>query len=184
MRRPMMVERDVVLREGNTRAVDLTCGEVTWFVVVTSTCATLACKSARSARVNDRAVDEGRQTTGVRTDVSGLERLIDLPKNVARVRWERTQKHGDSSLVAVAWLSRSDVEPLIRESPKLDVQSPVTIPRELLDAHETESHPSSQWRGVSIEPRAFANPKKSGLLNGFAVVVADSGFVYVALYEL
>lgn len=124
------------------------------------------------------------QTTSVSSDVSGLDRLIDLPKSVFRVRWERIRKHGDSSLSAVVWLSGPDLQKLVLDSPKLDVQSPIRIDPALIGNDTTQGHRSDQWQGVNIEPRAFVNPKKSGLLNGRATVVAESGFVYIALYEM
>jgi len=124
--------------------------------------------------------------TAVRTDVQGLERLVDLPKEVARVRWEHIHKNNQSSLRAVVWLPRPGIESLLRESPKLDVQSPVTIDAALLgdEARRTGQEVSSQWEGVNIEPRVFVNRTKSGLLNGVATAVADQGFVYLALYEM
>ena len=124
--------------------------------------------------------------TSVRTDIPGLERLIDLPKEVAGVRWEYTRAHGNGSLVAVLRLGPKEIETLLRDSPRLDVQSPVTIDPRLVrdDADADATHPSNQWSGVNIEPRAFVNPKKGGLVNGSATVVASHGFVYVALYEM
>jgi hypothetical protein len=116
--------------------------------------------------------------TVVRTDVPELERLIDLPPRVAGVRWKYSRTHGNASLVAVIRLEQGDLQALLRDAQKLDVQSPVTIDLSLTGGDR------DQWQGVNIEPRAFVNAKKSGLLNGLATVVAESGFVYLALYEM
>jgi hypothetical protein len=119
------------------------------------------------------------QSSGVRTDVSGLERFIDLPKQVASVRWEYRRDHGNGSLVAVVHLPPAEIEALLRDSPKLDVQSPVAIDPDLI-----AQDGGNQWSGVNIDPRSFVDNRKGGLLNGTATVVAGSGFVYVALYEM
>lgn len=125
-------------------------------------------------------------TTAVRTDIPGLERLIDVPKQVAGVRWEYTRAHGNGSLVAVLQLGPKGIERLLLDSPKLDVQSPVTIDPILL-GDQVVAQPgnsSNELSGVNIEPRAFVNSKKSGLVNGTATVVISRGLVYVVLYEM
>ena len=157
-----------------------------WWMLVTSTCMTLSCKSGTSAPMHEAAAEGERMpATSVRTDIPGLERLIDLPKQVASVRWEYTRAHGNGSLVAVLRLGPSEIETLLRDSPRLDVQSPVTIdPRLVGDDAVTPTPSSNQWSGVNIEPRAFVNPTKGGLLNGTATVIAGSGLVYLALYEM
>jgi len=157
-----------------------------WLILVTSTLVTLSCKSGTSAPMNEGGAQERTPATVIRTDVPGLEHLIDVPKHVASVRWEYTRTHGNVSLVAVLRLGPAELETLLRDSPKLDVQSPVTIEPRLLgeEADVKSTHPSMQWDGVNIEPRAFVNPKKGGLVNGTATVVASGRFVYLALYEM
>ncbi|HVY36893.1 MAG TPA: hypothetical protein VHM31_03135 [Polyangia bacterium] len=120
--------------------------------------------------------------TAVRTDISGLERLIDIPKEVTGVRWEYTRAHGNGSLVAVLWLGPTEIERLLRDPPKLDVQTPVAIDPSLVGDDTKRTRTPNQ--GVNVEPRAFVNPKKGGLLNGTATVIAADGLVYLALYEM
>ena len=126
----------------------------------------------------------------IRTDVAGLAQLINLPKDPVSVRWERRSRHGDSSLAAVVEMQAVDMESVLKSSRRLDVQTPVALDAEtarlLFPAQVAtrESDAGFKLVGISIEPSFFVNEKKSGLLNGKAVVLAADKLVFVTLYEM
>ena len=83
-----------------------------------------------------------------------------------------------------------DIQAILKESERLDVQTPFAIDIEtarlLFPARFSRevTDGSVRLEGINIAPSAFVNEKKSGLLNGKAVVFASEGLVFLSLYEM
>ena len=84
----------------------------------------------------------------------------------------------------------SNVQNILDTSRKLDVQTPTDLDDEtarlLMPSKMAASPPGSGLKltGVSVDPALFVNDKKSGFLNGKAVVLVGEGLVLLSLYTM
>lgn len=127
-------------------------------------------------------------------DIQGLEKLINLPFHPARVRWERSApaQGGNWSLDAMLWFTIDDANAIANQSKRLP--GPVKLRRKVAQwlpspLRERYSDGASDdvlvpVDGIAIEQTLFANPQKSRLLNGAALVLPEQGIVYLSLYTI
>jgi hypothetical protein len=126
----------------------------------------------------------------VRTDIAGLAKLINVPNTTLSARWEHRTDHGGASLAAVMQVEPSDVKNILNTSRKLDLQTPTDLDdqtaRLLMPSRMAGSSPGTGLKlsGVNVDPSLFVNDRKSGLLNGKAVVLVGEGLVFVSLYTM
>ena len=130
-----------------------------------------------------------------RTDVEGLERLINLPCRPIEVKWTTAAQPGrdDWSLRVLLRVSADDLQQILKRADDSGERRAHMSPEQLAWMPETvrsETKASDAKAGliqvdaIPISVDQFAAPSKSPLLQGTALVFEKHNLVYLGLYTM
>jgi hypothetical protein len=130
-----------------------------------------------------------------RTDVDGLERLINLPYRPLEVKWAPREQpdRNDWSLRALLRFSADDLQRILKAAGDLGARKASMSAEQLSWMPEAiRAETNSQGANadlipvdaVSIAVEQFTDSKKSPLLQGTALVFVKHNLVYLGLYTM
>lgn len=130
-----------------------------------------------------------------RTDIEGLERLINLPSRPLEVKWTTTAQAGrdDWSLRVVLHFAAEDLQRILQHAGDSGGRKGHMSPEQLAfmpEAVRAEANGTGGNTGlvavdaVPIGVEQFAAPTKSPLLQGTALVFEKHNLVYLGLYTM
>ena len=131
-----------------------------------------------------------------RTDVEGLERLINLPCRPIEVKWTTATQPGrdDWSLRVLLRVSADDLQQILKRagddsSTRKALMSPEQLawmPEPVRSETDTSGAKAGliQVDAIPISVDQFAAPSKSPLIQGTALVFEKHNLVYLGLYTM
>jgi hypothetical protein len=133
----------------------------------------------------------------VKTDVVGLQRLVNLPYAPTSVKWSTTRLPGrdDWSLDAVMQFKAEEIKGLLETAERLHAGTP-TVPRRIFESSFPEAargdfasalaEKSDRIRvdATRITAALFVAPDKSPAIHGDALVLERYNIVYLSLYTM
>lgn len=157
----------------------------------------LACCSQCGDRGNDSDALLEEEKPVIKTDIAGLERLINLPARPTHVKWSTSTRPGgnDWSLAAVLTFKAEDTHRLIA-SPEASPDGQFTVRREsfvnlfppaVQDRYKAQlgaGKAEVEMMGVQVPGALFAAPEKSPAIHGRALVLEEHNIVYLGLFTM
>jgi hypothetical protein len=144
---------------------------------------------------NKNAVDAQAEVPAMpRTDIEGLERLINLPCRPIDVKWATSTRAGSDnwSLRVVLHFAVDDLQSILRGAADPGGKKGYMSPEQLAwmpESVRASAVPSRSEEllvvdAIPIGIEQFAAPKKSPLIQGTALVFLKQNLVYLGLYTM